>query len=161
MAESAVIPFNHPVHRLGPPPGTFRISPRRFCGGALATRVARGGPSLTKDGSTSEGWGALPSILCEQPSLEQTPVVLHRFGGGAVHPFSVARGASAAPRAAALVKRLGRPLQSHGETRRLIGTVAAVSRRVCGGGGRGDREPTYAGNLVLTGTAVPVFKEFQ
>jgi hypothetical protein len=86
--------------------------------------------ALRRTGSTSEGRGALPSILCGQRSRERTAVVLHDLVA-AQSPFSVARGASAAPRAAVLVKRLGRPLQPHGAG--LIGTIRDASRMDGGG----------------------------
>ena len=128
--------MKHPSRSTGSPrcpfladrsQGTLRLSPRRFYGGALgaATRAARGGPGLTKDGFQPSKVGAPSPRFYEQRSRERTAVVLHRFGGGALDP-RVARGASAAPRAAALVKRLGRPLQSHDEPRRLIGSRLSV-----------------------------------
>jgi len=63
---------------------------------------------------------------------ERTPVVLHRFGGGALDPSASPEGPWLL-RDRRFVKWLGRPLQSHGEPRRLIGTIATASRMDGGG----------------------------
>ena len=54
--------------------GTIPAGLRRFGGGDLPGR-RQGRPWPYGDRSDSEGWGALPSILCEQQTQQESPAI--------------------------------------------------------------------------------------
>ena len=66
--------------------GTIAVALRMDGGGAFFTspgfNTSPGAAlALRRTGSTFEGWGALPSIVCEQRNRERTAAVLHKFSG--------------------------------------------------------------------------------